>query len=126
MFLQFRSDELDNHSIYPDWRLTSDHAPLMIMIPIVEEHIQIRKQMIVKGSEEESVFIKKLIKTFKDIDTSNLSNIERLENVILNLANLMERIWVKTQNQSISQSTLKVCRMLIAAGTWRSIGQTRA
>jgi len=126
MFLQFRSDELDNHSIYPDWRLTSDHAPLMIMIPIVEEHIQIRKQMIVKGSEEESVFIKKLIKTFKDIDTSDLSNIERLENVILNLANLMERIWVKTQNQSISQSTLKVCRMLIAAGTWRSIGQTRA
>ena len=126
MFLQFRSDELDNHSIYPDWRLTSDHAPLMIMIPIVEEHIQIRKQMIVKGSEEESVFIKKLIKTFKDIDTSDLSNIERLENVILNLANLMERIWVKTQNQSISQSTLKVCRMLIAAGTWRSIGQIRA
>ena len=126
MFLQFRSDELDNHSIYPDWRLTSDHAPLMIMIPIVKEHIQIKKQMIVKGSEEESVFIKKLIKTFKDINTSDLSNIERLENVILNLANLMERIWVKTQNQSISQSTLKVCRMLIAAGTWRSIGQTRA
>jgi len=101
MFLQFRSDELDNHSIYPDWRLTSDHAPLMVMIPIVEEYIQITKQMIVKGSEEESVFIKELIETFKDIDTSDLSNIERLENVILNLANLMERIWVKTQNQSI-------------------------
>ena len=126
MFLQFRSDELDNHSIYPDWRLTSDHAPLMVMIPIVEEHIQIRKQMIVKGSEEESVFIKELIKTFKDINTSNLSNIERLENVILNLANLIERIWVKTQNQLTSQSTPKVCGMLIAARIWRSIGQTRA
>ena len=58
--------------------------------------------MIVKGSEEKSVFIKKLIKTFKDIDTSNLSNIEWLKNVILNLASLMERIWIKTQNQSTS------------------------
>jgi len=48
--------------------------------------------MIVKGSEEKSVFIKELIETFKDIDTSNLSNIEWLKNVILNLANLMERI----------------------------------
>ena len=98
----------------------------MVMISIVEEHIQIRKQMIVKGSEEESVFIKELIKTFKDINTSNLSNIERLENVILNLANLIERIWVKTQNQLTSQSTPKVCGMLIAARIWRSIGQTRA
>jgi len=46
------------------------------MIPIVKEYIQIRKQMIVKGSEEECVFIKELIKAFKNIDMSNLFNIE--------------------------------------------------
>jgi len=65
------------------------------MIPIVEEHIQTRKQMIVKDSEEESVFVKKLIEAFKDIDMSDLSNIEQLENVILSLVNSIERIWVK-------------------------------
>jgi len=65
------------------------------MIPIVEEYIQTRKQMIVKDSEEESVFVKKLIEAFKDIDMSDLSNIEQLENVILSLVNSIERIWVK-------------------------------
>jgi len=65
------------------------------MIPIVEEHIQTRKQMIVKNSEEESVFVKELIEAFKDIDMSDLSNIEQLENVILSLVNSIERIWVK-------------------------------
>ena len=55
----------------------------MVIIPIIEEHIQTKKQMIVKGSEE------------KSIDISILSNVEQLENVILSLANLMERIWVK-------------------------------
>ena len=55
----------------------------MVIILIIEEHIQTKKQMIVKGSEE------------KSIDISILSNVEQLENVILSLANLMERIWVK-------------------------------
>ena len=52
----------------------------MVIIPIIEEYIQTKKQMIVKGSEE------------KSIDISILSNVEQLENVILSLANLMERI----------------------------------
>ena len=39
MFLQFGSDELDNHSIHLDWRLTSDHVPLTVMISIIEKHI---------------------------------------------------------------------------------------
>ena len=67
----------------------------MVTISIIEKHIQTKKQMIVKDSEKKSVFVKKLIEFFKDIDTSILSNVEQLENVILSLANLMERIWVK-------------------------------
>ena len=51
--------------------------------------------MIVKDSEEERIFVKELIEAFKDIDMSNSSNIEQLENVILSLASSMERIWVK-------------------------------
>jgi len=43
MFPCFGSDELDNHVIHPDWKLTSDHAPLIIAIPIIKEHIQTKK-----------------------------------------------------------------------------------
>jgi len=40
MFLCCGSYELDRHSIYPGSHLSSDHAPLSIEIPIIEEVIQ--------------------------------------------------------------------------------------
>ena len=63
----------------------------MVIIPIVEEHIQTKKQMIIKYSEEKRIFVKKLIEAFKDIDTSNLSDVEGLENVILSLTSSIKK-----------------------------------
>jgi len=37
---------------------------------------KLKKQMIVKNSEEKSVFVKEVIEVFKEINTSNLSDIE--------------------------------------------------
>jgi len=82
MFLRYGLEELDNHIIHPDWRLSLDHAPLTITIPIVEEHVHNKKCSIIKGSMEEKFFIKDLIKNIKTIDTSNLTNIDSFENVI--------------------------------------------
>jgi len=67
----------------------------MVTIPIVEEHIQTRKQIIVKNSKEKRIFVKELIEAFKDIDISDLSNIEQLENVVLSFISLIKRIWIK-------------------------------
>jgi len=53
MFLCCRSSEMNNHSIYPEWQLISDYAPLTIVIPIVKEHINTRKHTIVKNSKKE-------------------------------------------------------------------------
>ena len=51
--------------------------------------------MIVKESEEEKTFVNEVIKAIKDINTSNLSNVISLKNVIYAFARSMERIWEK-------------------------------
>ena len=79
MFLQCSSSELNNHLIYPDWHFTSDHAPLSVTIPIAEENINLHKRTITKNSEEEELFIKEVIASFKNLDTFNISDIPKLE-----------------------------------------------
>ena len=51
--------------------------------------------MIVKESEEEKTFVNEVIKAIKYINTSNLSNVISLKNVIYAFARSMERIWEK-------------------------------
>jgi len=71
----------------------SDHIPLTVTIPIVEEYIQTKKQMIIKDSDEEKMLIKELIKSISSINTSDLLNIILLKNAVLTLACSMKRIW---------------------------------
>ena len=95
MFLRYSSEKLDNHFIHPDWQLSLDHTPLTITIPIVEEYIHNKKCSIVNSSMEENFFIKDLIKNIKTIDTSNLTNINSLENIINSFAKAIEKTWEK-------------------------------
>ena len=43
MFLRYGSSEIKQHSVYPDWHLTSNHAPLAIVISIVNKIISTSK-----------------------------------------------------------------------------------
>jgi len=79
MFLRYGSVELDKHTILPDSRLSSDHVPLSINIPIFEEIIQSSKFTITPKSEQEMEFIKDVISNFKLLDTTNIDNSEKLE-----------------------------------------------
>jgi len=69
-----------------------DHAPLTITIPIVKEHIQTKKRMIVKDSDEEKMFIEELIKSISSINTSDLLNVDLLKNPVLTLTHSIKRI----------------------------------
>ena len=95
MFLRYRSVELDNHSILPDSRLSSDHAPLLIDIPIFNEIIHTSKLTINPKSEQETEFIKDIILNFKMIDTSNIEDIEKLEQVVNLLRSIVDQAWSK-------------------------------
>jgi len=72
--------------------LVSDHALLTITILIIKEYIQMKKHMIIKNSKEEKIFVNKVIKAIKDIDTSNLFNVISLENIVCSFTCSLERI----------------------------------
>jgi len=95
MFLQCDSSELNNHSIHPKWHLTSDHVLLSITIPIAEENINIHKRTITKNSDEEESFIKEVIVSVTKLDTSNISDILKLERVVNDFANIIDSAWTK-------------------------------
>ena len=79
MFLWYGSVELNNHTILTELRLSSDHAPLSINIPIFEETVQSLKLTIPPKSNGELPFIKDIISNFKSLDMSNIDNSEKLK-----------------------------------------------
>ena len=70
----------------------SDHAPLMVTIPIMEENINSTRFSIAKNSKEETSFIKDISSLIRNLDMSNLSDINRLENIVNSLTSNIEHI----------------------------------
>jgi len=93
MFLRCDSEEINSHIIHPDWRLTSDHAPLTIIIPIADEHINIRKCTIIKDSVEEVEFVNEVIALFSKVDASSISNVYDLDEVVLSWVDIVSCSW---------------------------------
>ena len=90
MFLRSGYNELNNHSIHPEWWLSSNHASIMVSIPIAEENIITSKFSIAKNSKEEENFIKDASYGIKNIDVSDLSDSNKLEDATNSLASSFE------------------------------------
>ena len=93
MFLHSRSSKLNNHAIYPDWQLTSDHAPLTVTISIEKEFVQTAKLLLPKKSDKEEAFIKEVFSIIKSLNTLNFLNQESLEQVINLLVVRTKQAW---------------------------------
>jgi len=99
IFLRYGSTELNNHSIYSNRCLFSNHAPLTVSIPIVEKNVHLSKLLILKNSEEEVAFVKKVTTIIKNLDTFNLTDCDKLKDVVNLFVSKIEQAWGKNANQ---------------------------
>ena len=95
MFLHCGSYKLDHYLIYLQNCLSSDHAPLSIEIPIIEEVIQSSKLMIYPKSNQETAFVEEVILNFKSLDTSVIDDSNKLESIVNQLGMIIDQAWKK-------------------------------
>ena len=100
MFLRSGSIELDHHTILSEFRLSSDHAPLSIDIPICNEVIQLSKLVITSDSNQEKEFIKDVTSSLLSLDTSNIESVESLNCIVNQLGSIIEQMWSKNTKRS--------------------------
>ena len=91
MFLWCGSYELGHHSIHPGNRLSSDHTPLSIEIPIIEEVIQSLKFTIHSKSDQEMAFVGEVTSSFKKLDTSTIDDSNKLESIVNQLGAIIDQ-----------------------------------
>ena len=75
--------------------MSSDHTPLTITIPIAEEFIASSKLSIPKGSKEEITFVKEASAIIRNLDTSNLTDNVKLENLVNLCRSRIDWAWEK-------------------------------
>jgi len=100
MFLHYRSSKLDHHFIHPENYLSSDHAPLSIDISIHKEVIYTSKFSIPPKSDQKTSFIEEIILNFKNLDISNIGNMEKLEYIVNQFRVIIDQAWTKNAEKS--------------------------
>ena len=95
MFLHYGLSELNHHSIYPENQLFSDHTPFSINISIFEKVIHTSKFSIPPKSNQETTFIEEIILNFKNLDMSDISNMEKLGCIVNQLGVIIDQAWMK-------------------------------
>jgi len=81
--------------ICPECRLPSDYTPLTVDTTIIKKHIQTKKHIVIKNSEEEKNFLAKLIESIKGLSIEHISNKKNLEEIIQEFTNDTEKIWFR-------------------------------
>ena len=100
MFFHYGSSKLNHHSILSESCLLSDHAPLSINIFIYEEVICTSKLLIPPKNDQEIVFIEEIISNFKNLDTSDIGDMEKLERIVNQLGAIIDQAWTKNAKKS--------------------------
>ena len=95
VFLWSGSAKLNNHSIHSNWHLLSDYASLIVFIPITVENIISSRFLILKNSKEEAVFVNKATVIFKNLNASNLTDHDKLDDLVNLFMSKIKQAWRK-------------------------------
>jgi len=95
MFFRLNTLEFDNHTILPELQYFYNHTSLGVDIHIIEEFIQDKRHIIIKGSKEDSKFTCELIENIKRINTSQLMDRKSLELAVQEFIRILNLLWQK-------------------------------
>ena len=90
VFLYPSSLEFNCHHIHPNWRLSSDYAPITVKVSICKERISHTQQSLAKESDEENQFIENIIQIIKNVNMTIIQNAETLEEVVQSILSNIE------------------------------------
>ena len=93
VFLRPSSPEFNHHHIHPNWRLSSNHAPITVDITIRKETLLLIQWMFAKGSNEEKHFVNSIAHAIKNVNMTSIQNAETLEKVVMALSSNIEELW---------------------------------
>ena len=84
VFLCPSSPEFNQHHVYPEWRMSSDHTPITIEVSIWEERVLLSQYSLAKakGSNEEKQFIEDVILIIKNLNMSSIPNAETFKKIV--------------------------------------------
>ncbi|KAF5347025.1 hypothetical protein D9756_011012 [Leucocoprinus leucothites] len=82
-----------SHIIDANSRLPSDHAPLLMDLPIHPDYINYKKRVLPKDSDEESAFISQVSERLAVLDCSNIISISCLDNISHSISSILSDSW---------------------------------
>ena len=81
------------HCIEPDLRRPSDHAPLIVDLPIASENIQVHRKVLKQDSEEEAAFLLSVSEGLSQLDFSALDSVASLDILSEVISELFADYW---------------------------------
>ena len=81
------------HRIEPDLRRPSDHAPLIVDLPIAPENICVRRMVLKRDSEEEAVFLLSVSEGLSQLNFSSLDSTAGLDLLSEAISGLFADCW---------------------------------
>ena len=79
--------------IEPDLRRPSDHAPLIVDLPIAPENIQVHRKVSKQDSEEEVAFLLSMSEGLSQLDFSALDSVAGLDSLSETISGLFADCW---------------------------------